>query len=135
MSLIYSKKRGIYNISVLSTCDPCGKGMINIDDFRCPQCQPFTCMYCGRGYHNNKKSNECIPRIWLSRMSYEKTIICGLDLRIALTVLASAAREDKNNISCAFVILSYYYKSRISEKQLYFILEKYIFIKNNFFIL
>ena len=134
MALIYRKN----NVFVLSHCISCSKGIFNICGLICLKCKMKSCNKCGRNYLNRKYHNEgeCIPIIWTPgnyyKINYSYIKQCALELRITITVLTSACRTININMFCARKILSYYYKANISNKDISFILERFVFLRNFF---
>ena len=136
MALIYRKNK----IFVLLQCKSCGKGIFNIPSFLCVKCQKKSCCKCGKDFININyhKHYDCIPFTWKNIYPdnyHINTVKCALDLRTAITVLTSACRNININMFTVRIILSYYYKCKITDKELAFILERFVFLRKHFYIL
>ena len=128
MTLLYNKNI----ISVLSACEGCGKGVLNMNGFICKKCIITSCHRCGKD--TKIKIHTCVPSKWFISEIPQKTIIYnGLNLKIAFTVLASACRASNINMYCAEIILSYY-SHPMSYKNILLILKRFLFLKKNFYI-
>jgi hypothetical protein len=140
MALIYNKRKRY----VISECVSCDKGMIDKYNCICDYCKIIACNICGNktsqikydenGYRSCRNKLMCIPQKWRTN-SPRYSIQCGINLRIVMTVLASACRLLNINIHCAKIILSYYEKVKNSNNYISFIFEKFVFLRKNFFML
>ena len=136
MALVYRKN----SVFVLSQCSSCGRGIFNISNFLCVKCQKKSCFKCGRNFININYHNiyDCVPYTWKNIYSdnyYINIVKSALDFITAITVLTSACRNLNINMYNARIILSYYYKGKIKDKEVIFILEKFVFLRKHFYIL